>query len=481
MRSNIMIIALVLLILPLSVALLPHAFATTWYVGQGLKAGDYYRYNLADVFYHNLAPIQIDFWVQNETSDGYNLQMVVHDGSIIQKGLVKIGHVTPDPTYSDPNLSDYVNVYRLTLTWLDSFAIKTAPVDIVDPVWGQTGMYGEVSIGSIGMKPVTVPAGNFTASTLYFRDSGVDSYIWVEPSMAFPIKAKVYAIKTSGAPTIGYTYELLEHGNSKTPPSFLNVQQTGSLGGNTQCPTPDYHGDSVHETQSTDSGSIAIEYYYSPSVPHQGCPIGWRVTFEPVYSATQRISDVHYDIFTVDDQGHELSSLAQGIGRTDIYSAVGDDEQTFIQKEPPPTAHYVIYVAGTGPQSSITDVSKAGLVKVDVKVAPPFESPTSGVTTVSGAANNTQNIVIPTWIKNNAKWWHDGSIGDSDFIKGIQYLIQNGIMKIPQTQAGTSASQQIPSWVKNNAGWWADGQISDEEFVKGVQFLITNGIIVINS
>lgn len=473
-------------------SMVPNVFATTWYVGDGLKQGDYYRYNMADVFYHNLAPFEMDFWVQNQTSDGSTLQMVVHDGSIIEKGTVKIGNITPDPTYTDPNLAPYVNVYRLTLTWLDSFAIKTAPVSILSPVWGQTGIYGEVSIGSIGMQSVTTQAGTFQASTLHFHDSGVDSYIWVDPDFAFPIKAKVYAIKTSGSPTIGYQYEMLEHGNSATPPSFLNVVSTNPLGGSAQCPQVDYANDSVHDTQSTDSGTMAVEYYYSPTVPHQGCPMGWRITFEPVYSSTQRVSDVHYDIFTVDAQGHELSSLAQGIGRTDIYSAVGDDEQNFIEQQPPPLAHYVIYVAGTGPESGVTDVTQAGMVHVDVKVAAPFANSTGLLTQTppsqppqtpaQAPQNSTQAIVIPSWVKNNAKWWSQGQVGDSEFVKGIQYLIQAGIMKIPPTASGTGASSQaIPSWVKNNAKWWSEGQISDTEFVKGIQYMISSGIMTINS
>jgi hypothetical protein len=87
------------------------------------------------------------------------------------------------------------------------------------------------------------------------------------------------------------------------------------------------------------------------------------------------------------------------------------------------------------------------------------------------------SVQIPTWVKNNAKWWSEGSIGDSDFIKGLQYLIQQKIMKIPETKAGSVNSQKIPNWVKNNAGWWASGQMSDDDFVKGVQYLIINGII----
>ena len=95
-------------------------------------------------------------------------------------------------------------------------------------------------------------------------------------------------------------------------------------------------------------------------------------------------------------------------------------------------------------------------------------------------ASGLESSSIPNWIKNNAKWWSQGQIDDSEFVKGIQYMIQNGIMKIPQTQSGSSSSQQIPSWIKNNAGWWANGKISDDEFVRGIQYLISTGTIQIH-
>jgi hypothetical protein len=84
---------------------------------------------------------------------------------------------------------------------------------------------------------------------------------------------------------------------------------------------------------------------------------------------------------------------------------------------------------------------------------------------------------IPSWIKNDAKWWSEGTIDDQTFVGGIQYMIKNGIIVVPSTVSSTSQSQQIPTWIKNSAGWWADGQISDDDFVKGIQYLISNGII----
>jgi len=90
---------------------------------------------------------------------------------------------------------------------------------------------------------------------------------------------------------------------------------------------------------------------------------------------------------------------------------------------------------------------------------------------------DTTPAQVPTWIKNNAGWWADGSIGDSDFVSGIQYLIKEGIMTIPETQPGNGGTLEIPDWIKNNAGWWADGSIGDSDFVSGIQWLINNGII----
>jgi hypothetical protein len=58
--------------------------------------------------------------------------------------------------------------------------------------------------------------------------------------------------------------------------------------------------------------------------------------------------------------------------------------------------------------------------------------------TLSGIANGSFDVgtgtastsKIPSWIKNNAGWWKEGSIDDNSFVQGIQYLIKEGIMKI---------------------------------------------------
>jgi len=87
---------------------------------------------------------------------------------------------------------------------------------------------------------------------------------------------------------------------------------------------------------------------------------------------------------------------------------------------------------------------------------------------------------IPGWVKNNAGWWSEGLIGDSDFVSGIQFLIKEEIMIIPETKTVSQTSEGIPEWVKNNAGWWSEGLIGDSDFVSGIQFLIQQGIMVVD-
>ena len=39
----------------------------------------------------------------------------------------------------------------------------------------------------------------------------------------------------------------------------------------------------------------------------------------------------------------------------------------------------------------------------------------------------------------------------------------------------------IPSWIKNTAGWWVEDKISETEFLRAIEYLIENKIIKITS
>ncbi|MDE1867360.1 MAG: hypothetical protein KGI08_06595, partial [Thaumarchaeota archaeon] len=62
---------------------------------------------------------------------------------------------------------------------------------------------------------------------------------------------------------------------------------------------------------------------------------------------------------------------------------------------------------------------------------------------ISSDSNYTQpskSIIIPAWVKTNAGWWASSEISDDDFVKGIQYLVSNGIMQIPHGSSGNNTT-----------------------------------------
>lgn len=85
---------------------------------------------------------------------------------------------------------------------------------------------------------------------------------------------------------------------------------------------------------------------------------------------------------------------------------------------------------------------------------------------------------IPPWMKKVAKSWADNRISDSEFTQEIQYLMEKGIVKIPETQF-ISAYPEIPPWIKISAGLWSDGKVDQTTVVKGIQYLIQTGFVIV--
>ncbi|MGI0069522.1 MAG: cupredoxin domain-containing protein, partial [Nitrosopumilaceae archaeon] len=81
-------------------------------------------------------------------------------------------------------------------------------------------------------------------------------------------------------------------------------------------------------------------------------------------------------------------------------------------------------------------------------------------------------IVTYAGIQNQATFSYVGSQAQAP-------TIPSTTSSIPSTTT-PSIQYNIPYWVKNDAKWWSEGQISDGEFVKAVQYLVDNGILTPN-
>ncbi|MBT8173817.1 MAG: hypothetical protein KJN83_07175 [Nitrosopumilus sp.] len=86
---------------------------------------------------------------------------------------------------------------------------------------------------------------------------------------------------------------------------------------------------------------------------------------------------------------------------------------------------------------------------------------------------------IPEWIKTYAKNWATGDISDSEFMSGLDFMIQNKIIVIPNVDSIDSSIDDVPSWFRNTSHWWSNDLISQQEFINSIKFLIEKDIILI--
>ena len=99
-----------------------------------------------------------------------------------------------------------------------------------------------------------------------------------------------------------------------------------------------------------------------------------------------------------------------------------------------------------------------------------------------------EDTQIPTWIKNVAGWWANGEISENEFLSGIEYLINNNIISLEYIPCSLKAENLeslsvdlVPTWIKNNAEWWSEDLIGDTDFINGIEYLIKIQVITIDN
>lgn len=446
----------------------------TWYVGEGLKQGDYFEYKLCHVDYNDCAEIEMNLWIEGSkkvgTEDKWLVQAVVYDGNKIVKGFMELGKIAPEPSGGSQELSPYRGAFKSSIVWLSAFATKNTGSDTSGekkfsaPSWGKIANIGGEQIIPTALETVRVPAGTYDTVLIQWKTGGLQSKVWIVDGFPFPVKANTWTHVSEGIAPQEYRFELLNYKENVNSNPFTKVIPT-EVGQVVAGCTQNY--DLVDVRKTTAKFQYLVELRYGPPDPKPGCNIEWFIDFKNKFDETEFLNQVQFDIFVVDDKLTlpPLRSIADDEGRDFLYSQSGQVYKFTQVKEKTGTSHYVIWIYGLGPQSIVPN-TPPDYIQIDI--------PIGGVTTPPP----TGTVKIPEWVKNNAGWWAAGQIGDNDIVQGFQYMIKNGIIKVPPTTPGSgTGSNEIPEWIKNNAGWWSKGQISDNDFVQGIQYLIKNGII----
>ena len=388
---------------------------------------------------------------------------------------MELGKLAPEPTGGSEELGVYRGAFKSSIVWLSAFATgyedggKT-PKEFSAKSWGKIGNIGGEQVIPTEIEDVTVPAGTFETVRISWKTGGYHSNVWVVDDFPFPIKAETLTHVSEGIPPPEYNFKLLKYEENVQEDPFQDVVPTTQIFEELGCATN--FEKSVSIKKPTNNFQYQIHLFYGPEDPVQGCEMQFLIKFISKFDDTEFLNQVQYDFLTVDEALTPIRSIAQEEGRNFLYSPSGQTIIDLIVQEDPGTARYVIWIYGLSPEGIVPSEPDDYLV-FEVPIFPGKESTDPII---------PDPVVIPEWIKNNAAWWAEGLIDDDSFVQGIQFLIKEGIMKIPPTSQGTgSGGNEIPDWIKNNAGWWAEGAIGDSDFVQGLQFLIKEGIMKISS
>ena len=122
--------------------------------------------------------------------------------------------------------------------------------------------------------------------------------------------------------------------------------------------------------------------------------------------------------------------------------------------------HYLKKSLEIEPNNEITQNYIISLEKLREKYSlDVFENPTKKPAFLQMIEERT----IPYWIKNNAGWWADNKISDGDFTSGIEYMIENNIIKV-----STQTNSELVQKELERKSW------NFEQYLKNIQNDIKN-------
>ncbi len=408
---------------------------TTWYAGEGLKQGDFFSYKTCFVDYKECATFEFDFWIKGDKIVGsetkWLAEVVVYDGNKVIVGEMELGKIAPEPTGGTPELGVYRGAFKSSIAWLSAFATSDGssggkgPKGFDAASWGKIGNIGGQQIVPLEITTITVPAGTWETVAMSWKTGGAVSKVWIADNFPFPVKAKTYTHVSEGIPPPEYVFELLQYKQNVQQSPFIGIESTENDQINSGCDTDIEKEVSVK--RSSKNFMYQIHALYGPNDVVQGCEMQWLINFLKYNDETEFLNLVQYDIFVVDDKGIRKRSIAQEEGRQFLYSPSGQAQIDFVVKEVPGTANYVIWVYGLA-KTGIVPSGPSDYLQIEVPIY---------------ALDGSMPIEkIPSWIKNNAGWWAEGTIDDDSFVQGIQYLFKGGMLPVVITLQPESVSTE---------------------------------------
>ena len=188
------------------------------------------------------------------------------------------------------------------------------------------------------------------------------------------------------------------------------------------------------------------------------------------------------DEYAEHEHPHHINYLP---GKFFLTTEDSSDSQNKLRVSPDGDTIYVEYEDLTLPKP-YTESDSVDIVATAFVIDGNYDYSTNSEPFVLSGAPSTDIIApvsadtsIQPWVKKNVSLWSDGQINDSDFIRGVEYLVQNNMIDVDSEpiEVNEDHVRFVPAWVKNNAMLWSEGYITDTEFANGIEYLVSVGLI----
>ena len=347
----------------------------SWYVGENLRVGDYFSYDMCHINYKNCAEFNLQIWFKEEvlTRDGprWITKVAVIDGDRTIVGNMTLGDRFFDLISISPELREYGKAFESSVPWMSYF---------VSDGWDSDGNRGEkftdvwawsptniswTWLMPIDTEDITVPAGSWEDAVIisYHRGPGYTDNIWIADEFPFPIKADMDAYVV-GDRTRELAFTLVDYGNTPESP-FIGIISTSEQ---ERAACEARSGGIVPVRDTTDGSKYEIRASYGPEHPEEGCWIGLSVEF--LGRDGMLLERVQFDVVVLDDDGGAARSIADELGSRFLYAQSGTYHLEFGVREPPGIAEYTIVVHGSAPDWVVPDQSERDVLTIPVEVRP---------------------------------------------------------------------------------------------------------------
>ena len=171
----------------------------TWYVGEGLKQGDFFSYSMCHVDYKECSPFVMDVWIKGDKQVGsetrWLAEVVVSDGDKRIVGEMELGKIVPEPTGGSEELGVYRGTFKSSVIWLlSAFATSGDSSGGKRPINLDVGLFHPKIDGPAfnvsSSELVEISKKIFNPYIIELKDNHYHVQFWIADNFPFPIKAE---------------------------------------------------------------------------------------------------------------------------------------------------------------------------------------------------------------------------------------------------------------------------------------------------